>query len=139
MGIGSRAMIKSYRDLNVWQSGMDFAVECYRLAKLMPKAEEYRMTSQLLRSAASVPANVAEGWMRNSRKDYARFVSIARGSLAEAETFLELSLRAGLLHTSAAASAIGIADKLGRQLNVLQMQLAKTAPTPKPQPPSPHP
>lgn len=120
-------MIKSYRDLDVWQSGMDFAVECYRLSRAMPKAEEFRITSQLLRAAASVPANVAEGWMRSSRKDYARFVSVARGSLAETETFLLLSVRAGLLPETEIASAMRIADKLGRQLNVLRSQLAKAS------------
>ena len=76
--------------------------------------------------------------MRNSRKDYARFVSVARGSLAEAETFLQLSVRTGLLPDSETTCALEIADKLGRQLNVLQMQLAKTAP-PKAQPQIPNP
>jgi four helix bundle protein len=124
-------MIKSYRDLEVWRSGMDFAAECYRLSKLMPKAEEFRITSQLLRAAASVPANVAEGWMKASRKDYARFVSVARGSLAEAETFLLLSVRAGLLAEQETLSAMATSDKLGRQLNVLWNQLAKPqSPTP---------
>jgi four helix bundle protein len=132
--LGSRKVIKSYRDLNVWQSGMDFATECYRLSRAMPKTEEFRITSQLLRSAASVPANVAEGWMRSSRKDYARFVSVARGSLAEAETFLLLSVRTGLLAEAETVSALGIADKLGRQLNVLRSQLAKTEPSSKPNP-----
>jgi len=113
---------------------MDFAAECYRLAKLMPKAEEFRITSQLLRAAASVPANVAEGWMRSSRKDYARFVSVARGSLAEAETFLLLSVRTGLLPDSETISALTTADKLGRQLNVLRGQLAKTNALPSPSP-----
>jgi four helix bundle protein len=126
-------MIKSYRDLDVWRSGMDFAAACYRLGKLMPKAEEFRITSQLLRAAASVPANVAEGWMRSTRKDYARFVSVARGSLAEAETFLLLSVRAELLPESETASAMAIADRLGRQLNMLWNQLAKPSPsTPNP-------
>jgi four helix bundle protein len=126
-------MIKSYRDLDVWRSGMDFAAECYRLGKLMPNAEEFRITSQLLRAAASVPANVAEGWMRSTRKDYARLVSVARGSLAEAETFLLLSVRAELLPESETASAMAIADRLGRQLNMLWNQLAKPSPsTPNP-------
>jgi four helix bundle protein len=109
---------------------MDLAAECYRLAKLMPKAEEFRITSQLLRAAASVPANVAEGWMRGTRKDYAHFISIARGSLAELETFLLLSVRTGLIAARETEAAMVIADKLGRQLNVLRSRLSK--PTPKP-------
>ena len=117
--------VKSYRDLDVWQSGMDLATECYRLARLMPKTEEFRITSQLLRAAASVPANLAEGWMRATRKDYAHFVSIARGSVAEVETFLLLAVRADLLSAPAAEPAMSLADRLGRQLTVLRTRLAK--------------
>jgi len=113
---------------------MDFAAECYRLAKLMPKAEGFRLTSQLLRAAASVPANIAEGWMKATRKHYARFVSIARGSLAEAETFLLLAARAELLCQHDLEPAMIIGDKLGRQLNVLWNQLARI-PNPQPQTP----
>jgi four helix bundle protein len=119
-------MVRSYRDLEVWRAGMDLAVECYRLARLMPKAEEFRITSQLLRAAASVPANIAEGWMKATRKDYARFISIARGSLAEVETFLLLSMEAGLLPDRETEAAMQIADRLGRQLNVLWTQLSRT-------------
>ena len=98
---------------------MDLATECYRLARLMPKAEEFRVTSQSLRATASVPANIAEGWMRGSRKDYARFVSIARGSLAEVETFMQLAQRVGLLpeHLGRDQRGIGgqlVADRLAR-------------------------
>jgi four helix bundle protein len=53
--------ISSYRDLDVWRNGMEFATDVNRLTKLMPKTEEYRLTSQVLRAAASVPANIAEG------------------------------------------------------------------------------
>jgi four helix bundle protein len=81
--------IHSYRDLTVWQKAMRLAEEAYRLAKLL-KTEEYRLTSQLLRAAASIPANIAEGRARGTRKDYAHFISIARGSLAETETILLL-------------------------------------------------
>ena len=131
------SMVRSYRDLEVWRSGMDFAAECYRLGKLMPKVEEFRMTSQLLRAAASVPANIAEGWMRATRKDYAYFVSIARGSLAEAETFLSLAIRCRLLPEHETVRAMTIADKLGRQLNVLRGQLARTRTGPQPPIPNP--
>ena len=127
-------MIASYRDLEVWRKGMDLATETYRLARQLPKAEEYRLTSQLLRAAASVPANIAEGHTRATRKEYAQFVSIARGSLAETETFLMLASRAGLLQEAQVAPALALAEALGRQLTVLRQRV--TAP---PQPPIPNP
>ena len=86
---------------------MQLAKEVYRLAKLMPKAEEYRLTGQMLRAAASVPANIAEGNCRGTRKDYAHFVSIARGSLAETETFLLLATSVGLGAAAAAGADVG--------------------------------
>jgi four helix bundle protein len=89
----------------------------------MPKTEEYRLVSQLLRAAASVPANIAEGNARGGRKEYAHHVSIARGSLAEAETLLLLAIKVGLLPEDLAASTLALADQLGRQLNVLRQRL----------------
>ncbi len=88
---------RGYVDLQVWTKAMDLAALVYRLGKSMPKTELYGMTSQMQRAAASVPANIAEGYQRGSRKDYARFVSIARGSLAETEIFLLLAARVGHL------------------------------------------
>jgi four helix bundle protein len=117
------AKIESHRDLKVWQKGMDLAVEGYRLAKLMPRAEEYRLTGQLLRAAASVPANIAEGHARGTRKDYANFVNIARGSLAETETFLLLAVRTELLKEDQAATALALAEELGKMLTVLRQRL----------------
>jgi four helix bundle protein len=113
----------SFRDLEVWRKGMDLATETYRLAKLMPKTEEFRMTSQILRAAASVPANIAAGHTRGSRREYAQFVSIARGSLAETETFLLLAIRTKLLLETEVAEALALADVLGKQLNVLRQRL----------------
>jgi four helix bundle protein len=119
------AGISSYRDLDVWKKGMDLATEVYRLTKLMPKSEEYRLVAQLVRAAASVPANIAEGNARGSRKEYAQHVSIARGSLAEVETFLLLATRAELLPGAEASAALVLADELGRQLNVLRRRLSE--------------
>ena len=62
---------------------MDLATLVYALAPSMPKTEQFGMTSQMLRAVASVPANIAEGYQRGTRKDYARFIAISRGSLAE--------------------------------------------------------
>jgi len=115
--------IESHRDLKVWQKGMELAEEVYRLAKVLPKTEEYRLTGQLLRAAASVPANIAEGHARGTRKDYANFVNIARGSLAETETFLLLAVRTGLLKENQAATALSVTGELGRMLTVLRQRL----------------
>lgn len=116
--------VRSYRDLLVWQKGMDLAEAAYTLVRFFPRAEEYRLTSQLLRAAASVPANIAEGNARATRKDYAHFVSIARGSVAEVETFLQLAVRVKLVTLEQASPAISLADELGRMLNVMRDRLS---------------
>jgi four helix bundle protein len=121
---------RGYADLKVWSKAMDLAVMVYELGRLMPREERYGMTSQLLRAAASVPANLAEGYQRSTRKDFANFVSIARGSLAETETFLLLATRARLLTEDAAAPALAQADELSRMLTRLRQRLA--APTGQP-------
>lgn len=116
-------MVRDYRELEVWRLAMDLAEAVYRLARAFPKAEEYRLTSQLLRAAASVPANIAEGNARSSRRDYARFVSIARGSLAETETLLMLARRIGLAGADAIDPTLGEAGRVGRMLNRLHQSL----------------
>jgi four helix bundle protein len=93
--MAERPEIQNYRDLKVWNLGMDIAVEVYEVTKDFPGDERFGLTSQLRRAAASVPGNIAEGHARSSTKDYLRFVSIAIGSLAETATFVEL---AGRLH-----------------------------------------
>ncbi len=118
--------VKSYRDLIVWQKGMKLAAMTYRLAKLMPRQEEYRLTNQMLRAAASIPANIAEGHMRGSRKDYARFISIARGSLAELETFQTLAVDVELLKADQVHEALALADEVDRMLNALRLRLDET-------------
>lgn len=122
------AAVESYRDLIVWQKSMALAAEVYRLAKAMPKSEEYRLTSQLLRAAASVPANIAEGHARGTRKDYANFISIARGSLAETETFLLLAVRVGLLGAGSIEHALGLCVEISKMLTALLARLRDTQP-----------
>ena len=118
---------------------MDLAQAVYRLTRQMPRYEEYRLSAQLIRATASVPANIAEGFMRGTRKDYANFVSIARGSLAETETFLLLVQRLELVSGPAIEEALRQAAATGRMLTKLRQSLAapKSSPTPIPQHPSP--
>jgi len=84
-----------YPDLAVWRMAMDLTVEVYRLTGDFPGHELYGLTSQMRRCAASVPANVAEGRGRGGDAEFCRFLCIAAGSIAELETFLELSRRLG--------------------------------------------
>lgn len=79
-----------YRELNVWRKAMDAAKELYRLVPLLPREEAFGMRSQITRSMVSVPANIAEGWTRESDREKAQFLAVAQGSLAETETLLTL-------------------------------------------------
>ena len=80
--------IKSYKDLLIWQKGIDISIKLYELVQDFPKEEMYALTSQLKRAAVSIPSNIAEGYGRNSTQSYIHFVSISRGSLFELETQL---------------------------------------------------
>jgi four helix bundle protein len=83
--------INSYKDLIIWQKGIDLAVNVYSLSKNFPDDERFALTSQVKRSASSIPANIAEGYGRQSSKSYSQFVKVSRGSLFELETHLILA------------------------------------------------
>lgn len=110
---------------------MDLAASIYALTDKLPKREEYRLTGQLIRAAISVPANVAEGHARATRKDYAHFISMARGSVAELETLLLLTTRAGLLTDDVVHPVVQQAEIVARMLNRLHARL-KAPPNPNP-------
>ncbi len=84
--------MKSYRDLIVWQKSMNLVTLIYILVLELPENEKYGLTPQIKRSAISIPSNIAEGYGRNYRKDYSRFLQIARGSLFENQTQLEIAV-----------------------------------------------
>ena len=102
-----------YRELTDWQKAMDAAKEVYRLAPQLPREETYGMRSQITRAAASVPANIAEGWNRESEKETAQFLSVAQGSLAEAETFLTLCEQIGWFSTAETSRACELFTEVG--------------------------
>ena len=86
------AGIQSYRDLLVWQKGMALVTEVYATTQKYPDSERYGLMSQTQRSAVSVPSNIAEGYGRNSTKDYVRFLRISSGSVCELQTQLEIAM-----------------------------------------------
>jgi len=106
--------VRSYRDLLVWQRGMDLAADVYRLSHIWPREQAYGLTSQARRSAAAIPANIAEGYGRQSTASYSQFLKIARGSLKELETHLLLAERVGLATQGSCADALQQADELGK-------------------------
>jgi four helix bundle protein len=85
-------IINSFRDLIVWQKSMSLVTEIYSLTQGFPSSEIYALTSQVRRSAISIPSNIAEGYGRNSTGDYKRFLQIAAGSLFELQTQIEIAL-----------------------------------------------
>jgi four helix bundle protein len=82
--------INTYKDLIVWQKSMRLVVEIYKLTEKMPREEMYGLTSQMRRSAVSIPSNIAEGRRRGGRNEYKQFLTISYGSGAELETQVEL-------------------------------------------------
>ena len=78
--------MKNFKNLKVWQKGIELVVKVYRYSQKFPQEEIYGLTSQMRRSAISIPSNIAEGAARNSTKDYVRFLYISLGSLSELET-----------------------------------------------------
>ena len=101
--------MRSHRSLVAWQVGMELARECYRLTEDFPKAERFGLTAQIRRAAVSVPANIAEGCGRSSRGELRQFLSIARGSLKELETLLELATDLGFTVKDQVTAALVLA------------------------------
>ena len=92
--------VKSFRDLLIWQKGVELVKDIYSLTAGFPRNEIYGLSSQMQKAAVSVPSNIAEGFRRSHKKEYAQFLSIALGSLGELETQVEISKKLGYLGES---------------------------------------
>lgn len=109
-----------YRETVVWQKAMEAAREVYRLAPLLPGEETYGMRSQLTRVMVSVPANIAEGWTRESEREKAQFLAVAQGSLAEAETLLTLCEQVRWFPEAETERLRTLLDEVSRMLTTLR-------------------
>lgn len=85
--------MKNFKELRIWQKGMDIAVNCFKLTEEFPKEEKFGLSIQITRAGVSIPSNIAEGSSRSSEKDYARFIEISMGSSYELETQLLIAQR----------------------------------------------
>lgn len=117
------ARIVSYRDLVAWQEAMRLAEAVYAVSAELPADERFGLMAQLRRAAISIPSNLAEGHARESIKDFARYISIARGSLAEVETQLHLAERLNMIYPEQVQPVFAHCDELGRILRGLRKSL----------------
>ncbi len=109
-----------YRETIVWQKAMEMVREMYRLAPKLPREETYGMRSQITRAAVSVPANVAEGWARESSREKAQFLAIAQGSLAEVDTLLTICEQLGWFPQARTPKLRSLLNELGRILTAMR-------------------
>ena len=116
--------VRSHRDLIVWQRAMELSVEVRKLAAKLPASERDAIQGQLRRSVTSIATNIAEGAGRIDRGDYRRFISIARGSLMETESPLELATRMAYLSREESARATRLSLEVGNMLTALRKALA---------------
>jgi four helix bundle protein len=125
--------LKSYRELDVWKKAMDLVEAVYILAADFPASERYGLTSQLQRAAASIAANIAEGYGRTHGGDYLHHLSMSRGSLFEVETHLTLAVRLKLASRADVVPAWQLSQKVGQMLTKLIASLRPEARNPKPE------
>ena len=113
-----------YRDLVVWQKGMELAKRICRVTQSFPTEEKFGLVSQMRRSAVSVPSNIAEGQARHTTKEFIQFVSHAEGSVAELDTQLRLGVDLGYCPNGDAAEITALIEEIQRMLNGLRRNLS---------------
>ena len=116
--------IKSFRDLEVWNAGMELMTTAYLLAAELPDSERFALSAQVRRSAVSIPSNVAEGHARRGRA-YRNHVLIALGSTAELETQLEAAVRLEFLTSAEVQAALDLIARVGQMLHGLERSLLR--------------
>ena len=109
--------IKSYKDLLVWQKGIEIVKEIYLICKDLPKDEVFGLQSQMKRASISIPSNIAEGYGRNYTQNYIQFIKIARGSLLELETQIIISKELDLISEDKFEKIINLITEENKMLN----------------------
>ena len=112
-------MLKSYKELKVWQKAYNLCIEIYKITRTFPKEELYGLTSQMRRAAVSVPSNIAEGYGRKTTPEYLRSLYIAYGSSCELETQILLSGDLGLMKAEALNKLLADLGEVERMLKAL--------------------
>ena len=119
--------VHGYRDLRVWQIGIDVVGQVYEVTRRFPKSEVFGLTSQIQRAAVSVPSNVAEGHARGGTREFLHFITISLGSLAELETQLIIAHRLEYVDNETLGRVLLMCNDLGKMLRALQKSLKEKA------------
>jgi four helix bundle protein len=109
-------MSQSFRELQVWQRAMQLTVAIYRLTQKFPREEIYGLTSQIRRSAVSIPSNIAEGQGRLNPAEFRQFLGIARGSNCELQTQLEIARALEIGNQTLINEAEGLSHEVGKMI-----------------------
>ncbi|MBY8963847.1 four helix bundle protein [Flavobacterium sp. D11R37] len=109
--------VQSYKDLLVWQKGIQLVKLVYTVLQDFPKDEVFGLQSQMKRAAVSIPSNIAEGWGRSSKPNYIQFLRIARGSLFELETQLIIAKELGFVGELKFNELISLITEESKMLN----------------------
>lgn len=116
-------VVKSYRDLIVWQKSIGLVKSVYTITNCFPREELYGLTSQVRRSAVSVPSNIAEGCGRGTTKDYMYFLRISFGSLFELQTQLIIAKELGYVSEEKICPIFGLSSEIEKMIAVLIKKL----------------
>lgn len=112
-----------YKNMEIWKKSIDLVEEVYSITKYLPKEEKYAITDQMKRAAISIPSNFAEGQGRNTTKDYLQFLSIARGSVYELDTQLEICLRLKYFTKEQIHNTCTLCNEINRMINSIITKL----------------
>ena len=116
-------LIKSYRDLTVWQKSMQLISEIYRLVKLLPKTETYALSDQMRRCVISIASNIAEGQGRDTSREFIYFLTVARGSCFELNTQVEAGVLVGYFTDEDVRNSLDLLSEISKMLNSLIRKL----------------
>jgi four helix bundle protein len=117
--------IKTYKDLLIWQKGVEIVKEVYFLCKEIPSDELFGLQSQIKRSSISIPSNIAEGWGRNYTKNYLQFLRYSRGSLLELETQIIIAKELNFISTESFNKIQDLITEESKMLNAFIKSIDK--------------
>jgi len=119
----NKKIVKSYKDLVVWQKGISLAKKVYTLTRNFPDVEKFGLVAQIRRAAVSIPSNIAEGQARHTGKEFAQFISHAEGSVAELETQVILGVELGYCTQTSTVDITRLTTDLSKMLDSLRRKL----------------